>query len=61
LKLWVKQDTFSWSWWHPETPAVGRLKQEGGEFEASLGYIVKFCLKKKKKKERKRKKRKQIY
>jgi hypothetical protein len=30
--------------------APGRLKQEDWELQASLGYIVRFCLKKKKKK-----------
>jgi hypothetical protein len=26
-------------------PALGRLRQENGQFEDSLGYIVRFCLK----------------
>jgi hypothetical protein len=26
--------------------ALGRLKQKGGEFLASLGYVVRSCLKK---------------
>jgi hypothetical protein len=28
------------------SPAFGRLRQEGGEFEASLSYVVRPCLKK---------------
>lgn len=30
-------------------PALGRLRQEGGEFESSLGYITGLCLKTKQK------------
>jgi hypothetical protein len=35
-------------------PALGRLRQEHPELEASLGYIERHCLKKKKKKRRRR-------
>jgi hypothetical protein len=30
----------------PVIPALGRWKQEDLGFETSLGYIVRFCLKK---------------
>jgi hypothetical protein len=31
----------SWAWWNmPVIPALGRLRQEYHEFEASLDYIV---------------------
>jgi hypothetical protein len=33
-------------WWHtPVIPGVRRLRQENHQFEASMGYIVKPCLK----------------
>jgi hypothetical protein len=35
----------------PVIPTIRRLKQEDNEFETSLDYTVRPCLKKKKKKE----------
>lgn len=48
------RSVFSWAWCHlPVIPALGRLKQEDGEFKAGLGYTLKpIFLKKKKKKEK---------
>jgi hypothetical protein len=43
-------------------PALRRQKQEDGKFQASLGCIVRLCVKKKKKKkEKERKKRNPPY
>jgi hypothetical protein len=44
----VRLGVLSWMWCHmPVIPAVGRLKQENCEFEASLGYVVRPYLKNK--------------
>jgi hypothetical protein len=37
------------SWLVPVIPALRRMRREDDEFQASLGYIVRPCLKKKKK------------
>lgn len=39
-----EKDNISWVWWH--TPE--RVRQRDGEFEASLDFMIKLCLKKKK-------------
>jgi hypothetical protein len=36
------------SWLVPVIPALRRMRREDDEFQASLGYIVRPCLKKKK-------------
>jgi hypothetical protein len=45
---------------HAITPALGRLRQEDYEFQVSLGYTGRPCLKKKKKNQKKRKHQKKI-
>jgi hypothetical protein len=30
----------SWAWYTPVIPALRRLRQEDGEFEVILGYLV---------------------
>jgi hypothetical protein len=34
-------------WYMPIIPTLGSLRQENQEYEASLGYIVRLCLKNK--------------
>jgi hypothetical protein len=42
----IKNHWQSWAWWFmPIIPAVGRLRQEDHEFQASLGVIARSRLK----------------
>jgi hypothetical protein len=44
--LKVLLDLFLWAWWcTPVIPVFRRLRQEDGEFQASLGSIVRPFLK----------------
>jgi hypothetical protein len=45
-----KEPTDAGVWWHTSLiPAIGKLRQEGHNFKANLGYIMRTCLKRKKK------------
>jgi hypothetical protein len=44
-------------WYLPVIPALGELRQEDCEFESSLAYIGRLCLKKKEKKEGRQRRR----
>jgi hypothetical protein len=46
MLLWINQpkSRMGLEWWHiPVIPALRRLRQEDGEFEASLSYIEQCC------------------
>jgi hypothetical protein len=46
-RTYIKISPLSWAWqFMPLIPALGRLRQENGEFKASLSYKVRPCLKK---------------
>jgi hypothetical protein len=43
----IKYKNSCWVWWYtPVIPALGRIRQENHEFEGSLVYTVRPCLKK---------------
>jgi hypothetical protein len=42
---------FGWVWYHiPIIPALGMLRQKDSESKASVGYVLRSCLKKDKEK-----------
>lgn len=51
MEIKVQPSSEWWRW--PAIPAVGRLRQQDGGFEASPDYRIRYCLKKEKKERRK--------
>jgi hypothetical protein len=48
LSISIKLFTSSQGYWHMHLiPGHGKLRQEEREFEASLGYMIRLCLKNK--------------
>jgi hypothetical protein len=48
VKLFFKMFLMSQAWWHiPVIPVLKRLRQEDHEFETSLSYTDRLCLKNK--------------
>jgi hypothetical protein len=49
----IKRPEMIWAWWYtPVIPVHRRLRQEDGEFQAIMNYIMKSYLKKTKTKQR---------